>query len=116
MNLTEKIRESEFYDHEIDKILEIGLTKFINYGGASNNWVISGKHTKSGSPLLANDPHLTGNLPPEWYQLRISYESKGKSIRAVGYSIAGIPFLIGKTDYYSMGVTTNVCDGIELFD
>jgi penicillin amidase len=25
---------------------------------ASNNWVIHGKHTKTGKPLLASDPHL----------------------------------------------------------
>ena len=25
---------------------------------ASNNWVIHGKHTKTGKPLLAGDPHL----------------------------------------------------------
>ena len=27
-------------------------------GGASNNWVVSGARTRSGKPLLANDPHL----------------------------------------------------------
>lgn len=26
---------------------------------ASNNWVIHGNHTKTGKPLLANDPHLS---------------------------------------------------------
>jgi acyl-homoserine lactone acylase PvdQ len=26
--------------------------------GGSNCWVISGKHTKSGKPILSADPHL----------------------------------------------------------
>ena len=30
---------------------------------ASNNWVVSGKHTASGKPLLANDPHLAPSAP-----------------------------------------------------
>jgi len=33
-------------------------------GMGSNNWVISGKRTQSGKPLLANDPHLQISLPP----------------------------------------------------
>ena len=27
-------------------------------GIGSNSWVVSGEHTVSGKPLLANDPHL----------------------------------------------------------
>src|SRR5262249_29859696 len=30
---------------------------------ASNNWVVSGKRTASGKPLLANDPHLAPSTP-----------------------------------------------------
>ena len=33
---------------------------------ASNNWVISGKLTKTGLPLLASDPHLGTSLPSIW--------------------------------------------------
>ena len=30
---------------------------------ASNSWVISGKHTETGYPILENDPHLSSFLP-----------------------------------------------------
>ncbi len=30
---------------------------------ASNNWVVDGKHSASGKPLLANDPHLGFGAP-----------------------------------------------------
>ena len=33
---------------------------------ASNNWVISGKLTESGQPLLAGDPHLSAAIPSVW--------------------------------------------------
>ena len=32
-------------------------------GGASNSWVISGNHTKSGIPLMANDFHMVSTVP-----------------------------------------------------
>ena len=34
---------------------------------ASNSWVISGRRTASGKPILANDPHLTLRAPSIWY-------------------------------------------------
>ena len=34
---------------------------------ASNNWVISGKLTADGKPILANDPHLQATAPGIWY-------------------------------------------------
>src|SRR5262245_59025526 len=36
-------------------------------GGASNNWVVSGARSRSGKPLLANDPHLLLTAPSTWY-------------------------------------------------
>ncbi|MEY4629173.1 MAG: hypothetical protein RLZZ595_1499, partial [Bacteroidota bacterium] len=38
----------------------------------SNNWVVSGTKTKSGKPILANDPHLNLTLPSIWYEIQIS--------------------------------------------
>ena len=32
-------------------------------GIGSNSWVVSGEHTVSGKPLLANDPHLGASMP-----------------------------------------------------
>jgi penicillin amidase len=34
-----------------------------NPNNGSNNWAVSGKKTKSGYPILCNDPHLGLNLP-----------------------------------------------------
>src|SRR5699024_3396087 len=37
-------------------------------GIGSNSWVVSGEHTASGQPILANDPHLAPSAPGIWYQ------------------------------------------------
>ncbi len=38
-------------------------------GIGSNSWAISGTLTASGMPLLANDPHLSIQMPSIWYQV-----------------------------------------------
>ena len=37
----------------------------------SNNWAVSGSKTKSGYPILCNDPHLGLNLPSLWYEIHM---------------------------------------------
>lgn len=41
-------------------------------GTGSNNWAVSGSKTKSGNPILANDPHLSLNLPSLWYSMQLT--------------------------------------------
>ncbi len=38
----------------------------------SNAWVISGKRTQSGKPLLAGDPHIGFSVPAIWYEAQLS--------------------------------------------
>jgi penicillin amidase len=38
-------------------------------GGGSNSWVVGGGRTKSGKPMLCNDPHLPMGLPCLFYQV-----------------------------------------------
>ncbi len=44
-------------------------------GTGSNNWAVDGKKTKNGNPILANDPHLSLNLPSLWYAMQLSTPS-----------------------------------------
>jgi penicillin amidase len=79
---------------------------------ASNNWVIHGSRTRSGQPLLANDPHLQLTLPSIWFMASI----KTNSYTAIGASfpgICGIP--IGHNDHISWGVTNSGMDVQDLF-
>ncbi len=52
-------------------------------GIGSNNWAVSGKKTRSGQPILANDPHLGLNMPSLWYAMQLStpeYSVKGATL------------------------------------
>ncbi|MFN8243131.1 MAG: penicillin acylase family protein [Ferruginibacter sp.] len=68
----------------------------------SNNWAVSGKKTKSGAPILCNDPHLGLNLPSLWYELQISVPG----FNAYGVSFPGAPgVIIGFNDSCAFGFT-----------
>ncbi len=68
----------------------------------SNNWAVSGAKTKSGRPILCNDPHLGLNLPSIWYEMQISTPS----FNAYGASFPGSPsIIIGFNDSCAWGFT-----------
>ena len=80
--------------------------------GASNNWVIAGRLTASGKPLLANDPHLGLNLPSTWYLARIEFEGRVLA----GATAPGVPVVvIGRNDHVAWGFTTAYADTQDLF-
>lgn len=69
---------------------------------ASNNWVVSGKRTAGGKPLLANDPHLRPAQPPIWYLVHLS----APNLKVAGVSTAGIPgVLLGHNERIAWGAT-----------
>jgi len=69
---------------------------------ASNNWVVSGKRTASGKPLLANDPHLPASAPSIWYMIHLS----APGLRVAGVTAAGAPgVIIGHNERVAWGLT-----------
>lgn len=78
---------------------------------ASNNWVISGKRTTSGLPLLANDPHLEINrLPAVWYEIALQVGEK----YAYSATMPGIPILlISRTNELAWGATYSFMDATD---
>jgi penicillin amidase len=80
---------------------------------ASNNWVVSGKHTVTGKPLLANDPHLPGTAPSIWYMVHLS----APGLRVAGVSAPGGPgVIIGHNDRIAWGMTNVGPDVQDLYD
>ncbi|MCB9009523.1 MAG: penicillin acylase family protein [Ardenticatenaceae bacterium] len=78
----------------------------------SNNWVISGEHTDTGMPLLANDPHLGIQMPAIWYQ--VGLHAPGYNV--AGFSFAGVPgIVIGHNDNIAWGVTNVGPDVQDLY-
>ena len=79
---------------------------------ASNNWVVDGRHSSSGKPLLANDPHLGFGAPGFWYLARL--KTPGREI--AGSTAAGFPLVvIGHNDHIAWGMTTTTSDVEDLF-
>lgn len=78
----------------------------------SNNWVVSGEHTESGLPLLANDPHLGIQMPSIWYEAGLHMPG----MDVVGFSFAGVPgIIIGHNNSIAWGVTNVGPDTQDLY-
>jgi penicillin amidase len=85
--------------------------------GASNNWVVSGKRTQSGKPLLANDPHLRLTAPSTFYLAHLALERPGAAAAdIVGGSIPGVPLIVlGRGDRLAWGMTNTGADVQDIF-
>jgi penicillin G amidase len=79
---------------------------------ASNSWVVDGKHSGSGKPLLANDPHLAFGTPGFWYLARL----KTPQHEIAGGTVAGVPLVvIGHNERIAWGFTTTTSDVEDLY-
>ncbi len=82
-------------------------------GVGSNNWVVSGDRTRSGKPLLANDPHLPYGVPSIWYMIHL--EAPGLDVS--GVSLPGMPMvIIGHNSHIAWGVTNTDPDVQDLYE
>ncbi|MCX8473229.1 MAG: penicillin acylase family protein [Sediminibacterium sp.] len=91
------------------------LKKFLpNANNGSNNWVITKSKSKSGNPILCNDPHLGLNLPSIWFETQLS---NNNTQNAYGVAIPGVPsIIIGFNDSIAWGLTNSGCDVIDTYE
>src|SRR5208337_481684 len=68
----------------------LGLPSCDGCAPGSNNWVIAGRHTASGKPLLSNDMHLGLSEPDLWYIADL----RAPGFHAAGVTLPGMPFVI----------------------
>ena len=84
----------------------------------SNSWVVSGDRTTTGSPILANDPHLSIQMPSIWYQvgLHCSEVTSDCPFDVAGFSFAGVPgVIIGHNANVAWGITNLGPDVQDLY-
>ncbi len=78
----------------------------------SNNWVVAGKHTASGKPLLSNDMHLALTEPNIWYMADLH----APGFHAAGVTLPGVPFVIaGHNEHVAWGFTALYADVQDLY-
>ncbi|MER6351310.1 penicillin acylase family protein [Streptomyces sp. NPDC001634] len=87
-------------------------------GIGSNSWVVDGRHTITGKPLLANDPHLSASLPSVWYQMGLHCTAVSSKCQydVTGYTFAGMPgVIIGHNQNIAWGMTNSGVDVTDLY-
>jgi penicillin amidase len=73
---------------------------------------VSGAHTATGKPLLANDTHLELSIPPIWYEMHLT----APGYNAKGFTLPGAPLIvIGHNDRIAWGFTNNGADVQDLY-
>jgi penicillin amidase len=101
-------------DPELDPVLGAlaGAGDGTTFALGSNNWVVSGAHTESGKPLLANDPHIAHSLPSVWYMMQM--EAPGLDVS--GVTLPGAPsVIIGHNQRIAWGMTNTGPDVQDLY-
>src|SRR5688572_4513526 len=79
---------------------------------ASNNWVISGRRTVTGKPLLADDPHLRASAPSIWHMVHLT----APGLRVAGITAPGVPgVIIGHNERIAWGFTNVGPDVQDLY-
>jgi penicillin G amidase len=80
----------------------------------SNAFVVSGRLSVSGEPLLAGDPHLPHGTPSTFHQLQLHAPQAG--IDVIGATFPGLPFvLIGNNPSVSWTATNSLIDVTDVY-
>lgn len=80
--------------------LGMNYTVFQDLG--SNDWAVNGIRTSNVSALLANDPHLTTNVPSIW----VGFQLVSPGMNVIGVTFPGFPgIILGHNTYIAWGAT-----------
>lgn len=78
----------------------------------SNNFAVSGARTKSGNPILANDPHLKLSLPSIWIEMHLV----SPEVNAYGVSLPAMPgIILGFNEDIAWGQTNAGHDVLDIY-
>ena len=87
-------------------------------GIGSNAWAVSGDHSATGEPLLANDPHLGVSLPGVWMQMGLHCRTVSRAcpLDVAGFTFSGVPgVVIGHNADIAWGFTNLGPDVSDLY-
>ncbi|MCX7997834.1 MAG: penicillin acylase family protein, partial [Leptospiraceae bacterium] len=78
----------------------------------SNSWVISGRKTRSGKPILSNDPHIGFSNPSIWFEAYL--ETSDLEIHGHFLPLIPIP-VIGANSHHAWGLTMFENDDMDFY-
>lgn len=108
------LKEAGRYSEKMRRLPKMpGVLRFDgNDMGGSNSWVVSGKHTTNGRPLLANDIHLRLESPVVFHEIGLM----APGINVVGSSLPGAPCVVrGHNRSIAWGVTNARLDITDIY-
>lgn len=113
----ETVQIAEEYLEKIKKIPILAPRQDAEKERGSNWFLLSGKLTDSGAPLLNNDPHLPLTIGPLWYQIQLNAtKGKKKLLNVTGVSLAGVPgVVLGHNDDIAWSATTSTFDVTDVY-
>ena len=106
-------RKSAQLDSSANVLAQIPTAGFGDGEGlGSNNWVLAGRRTVSGKPLLANDPHLGLTVPSVWYFAAL----QAPGLDVIGATLPGLPgVVLGRNSRVAWGMTNTGVDQQDLY-
>jgi penicillin amidase len=108
---TKLYRELGSVSEKMSEVAALAPPSYVD-GMGSNNWVVGGQRSKSGKPLLANDPHLGLSVPSLWYFAHLS----APGLEVIGATLPGLPIVVlGRTDRIAWGFTNTAPDVQDLY-
>ncbi|RLB61754.1 MAG: hypothetical protein DRI90_10660 [Deltaproteobacteria bacterium] len=82
----------------------------------SNNWAVDGRHTESGTPIIAGDPHLGYDFSGITYAIHLNSMDGGGTFDVTGFGFAGAPGLFaGHNRKVAWTPTSAVADVMDLW-
>jgi penicillin amidase len=106
----QKVVETKLFQQVHKNIVK--LKEYVPLFQGSNSWVLSGKRTQSGKPILANDPHIGVSSPHIFYEAHI----KSPNLEVYGSFIPLLPFpVLGHTNYSAWGLTMSMVDDLNIY-
>ena len=105
-------RKHTLNDDSLKNILTYSEDPYVGFIG-SNAWVIESSRTRTGFPLLANDPHIKFSLPGIWYEAHLHTPD----FEIYGHFLPLIPFsVIGHNKNYGWAITMSMVDDMDFYE
>lgn len=105
---TRKVVENHYPVSKILSDLEEGFPLF----DGSNGWLLSKSRSKSGFPILSNDPHITFSHPGVWFEAHL----KTPHYETYGHFLSILPFpVLSHNHERGWGLTMSLVDDMDLY-